>query len=42
MTEHLESTTSGIEDHEVTIECAASGKPSPEYEFYKLTVRSYT
>ena len=38
VSEPMESITEGIEDHEVTIECKADGKPSPEYEFYRLVV----
>ena len=34
----MESITQGVEDQEVTIECKADGKPSPEYEFYRLLV----
>ena len=34
----MESITQGVEDQEVTIECKADGKPSPEYEFYRIVV----
>ena len=36
--EQMESITQGVEDQEVTIECKADGKPSPEYEFYRFLV----
>ena len=36
--QQMESITQGVEDQEVTIECKADGKPSPEYEFYRIVV----